>query len=301
MQAFEYARSDQAALQAAERALRELHPERATELLLADSSRAHFEVGLRTRPESGLPGCQVPTPGDCPAVARAQTLVFETSERFDACPYLQDRSTGTVSAICVPVSIGGTAEGVLHSTGPAGEQLDPACRHAIDFIAAKAGDRIGVLRAFDRSETQAATDPLTGLANRRSFENRVSGLLQNGTKVTIAFGDLDHFKQVNDNHGHDAGDRALRSFAHTFRSVVRPGDLIARWGGEEFVAAFPTTTGHEVAAIIRRLRDQLAGVIAKVSSHRSRSASVSPTTTTPTSRRSSSLPISTPHGQTRRP
>jgi Diguanylate cyclase, GGDEF domain len=62
---------------------------------------------------------------------------------------------------------------------------------------------------------QVATDPLTGLLNRRTLENRVDELLQRGEAFAIAMGDLDHFKFLNDTHGHEAGDRALRLFART--------------------------------------------------------------------------------------
>jgi diguanylate cyclase (GGDEF)-like protein len=262
-QAMDYARTDTDALDAAQRALAELYPGRPTELLLADSSKAHFEVALRTPGHEGHPGCPVPNPAECPAVARGQTLVFTSSERFDACPHLHDRPSGPVSAACVPVSIGGAAEGVLHSTGVDGERPDQDTRRTLELIAGRTGDRIGVLRAFNRSEVQAATDQLTGLANRRSFENKVSAMLRTGVPVAIAFGDLDHFKQLNDAHGHDAGDRALRTFARTFRDVIRPGDLIARWGGEEFVAAFPNTDKAKAADVLTRVQSKLAAVVAQ--------------------------------------
>jgi diguanylate cyclase (GGDEF)-like protein len=118
-----------------------------------------------------------------------------------------------------------------------------------------------VLRAFSRSEAQAATDPLTGLANRRSFEDAIGGLLRRGNTVTVAFGDIDHFKALNDAHGHDVGDRALRTFSRAFRDSVRPGDMIARWGGEEFVAAFPDTPADAVTPILERMQRSLATLV----------------------------------------
>ncbi|HEU5148855.1 MAG TPA: GGDEF domain-containing protein [Iamia sp.] len=260
--AFDQARTEPAALRVAERALGELEPDRPTELLLADSSRAHVEVRLRTHREEGLPGCGVPSPADCPAASRGQTMVFETSDHFDACPHLDGRPDGPLSAVCVPVSIGGSAEGVLHSTGPDGQVADPETLHRLRTVAARTGDRVGVLRAFSRSEVQASTDPLTGLLNRRSFEDQVHHLMGHGRLVAVCFGDLDHFKAINDTHGHDTGDRALRTFAQTFRTAVRPSDLVARWGGEEFVAAFPDTDAATAEEILGRLQVQLAPAIA---------------------------------------
>ena len=66
-----------------------------------------------------------------------------------------------------------------------------------------------MLRAFEKSETQARTDPLTGLWNRRSLENRINELNREGTPYALAYGDLDNFKKLNDTHGHESGDQAL--------------------------------------------------------------------------------------------
>ena len=70
-----------------------------------------------------------------------------------------------------------------------------------------------MLRVMEAVHLQAATDPLTGLLNRRSFENHAQGMIRRNVPFALAMGDLDHFKKLNDTHGHDAGDRALRSFS----------------------------------------------------------------------------------------
>jgi GGDEF domain-containing protein/tetratricopeptide (TPR) repeat protein len=89
------------------------------------------------------------------------------------------------------------------------------------------------------------TDPLTGLRNRR-FINEHEGAYvgdhaRTGRSLTVAIIDLDHFKFINDTHGHSAGDEVLISFASLARGVLRHGDVIARWGGEEFIVIFPNT------------------------------------------------------------
>lgn len=86
-------------------------------------------------------------------------------------------------------------------------------------------------RTEDLSQ-QAGTDPLTGLANRRTLQRELDGM--SGGDVVVVL-DVDHFKQVNDSRGHDAGDRVLIDLAATLTAVVRGGDLVARLGGEEFV------------------------------------------------------------------
>ena len=95
-----------------------------------------------------------------------------------------------------------------------------------------------MLRAFSKSEVQAHTDPLTGLMNRRSLEVQVRALTEEDRPYIVAYGDLDHFKQLNDVYGHDAGDRALRLFARVAHSL-RP-NTSARYGGEEFVVGSRT-------------------------------------------------------------
>ena len=127
----------------------------------------------------------------------------------------------------------------------------------LEALATQAGARLGMLRVMEATHLQAATDPLTGLLNRRSFENKVQDLLRRREPFTLAMGDLDHFKVLNDTHGHDAGDRALRLFSRTMREAVRTGDLVSRYGGEEFVIAFPGLSVEAAARALGRIQEQL--------------------------------------------
>jgi diguanylate cyclase (GGDEF)-like protein len=108
------------------------------------------------------------------------------------------------------------------------------------------------------TELQATTDGLTGLLNRRSLDARARAMMIEGQQFSIAMGDLDNFKDLNDTFGHEAGDRALRIFARSLKRHLRPDDIPARYGGEEFVVLLPDTSITEATRALERLRDKLA-------------------------------------------
>jgi diguanylate cyclase (GGDEF)-like protein len=203
-------------------------------------------------------GCPVGTPRDCPAITRGQTQHFTDSDALDACPQLVDRPDGACSATCVPLSIGGKSIGVLHVIDAPRRSIDAETGTRLELISRKAGDRIGMLRAFNRSETEARSDQLTGLLNRRSLEDEVRRVVESGEPYAVAYGDLDHFKQLNDVYGHDTGDRALRLFSRVLRDSVRPRDIPARYGGEEFVVVLPDCTLTNATQVLERVRENLA-------------------------------------------
>ena len=105
---------------------------------------------------------------------------------------------------------------------------------------------------------QAGTDHLTGLLNRNGFQTaalRERALAdRTGSPLTLAVLDLDGFKQINDREGHAAGDRLLAGLGRDWRARVRPGDILARHGGDEFVLLLPSTTPIGAEAVLERLR-----------------------------------------------
>jgi diguanylate cyclase (GGDEF)-like protein/PAS domain S-box-containing protein len=110
----------------------------------------------------------------------------------------------------------------------------------------------------------ALTDPLTGLHNRRGLEGRAEALhfRPGGVPVTQVWimVDIDHFKRVNDTHGHEAGDEVLKAVAEALRSTARGADLVARFGGEEFVLVLPDTSAELAVRIAERLRLAIEGL-----------------------------------------
>ncbi len=106
---------------------------------------------------------------------------------------------------------------------------------------------------------QANTDPMTGVLNRRAFQDRIDQFRANtpDRPGALALFDLDHFKRVNDGHGHDAGDAALLHFADVLRASVRVEDVIGRLGGEEFAVLFPGLSTTAAMVACERVRSSL--------------------------------------------
>ncbi len=107
------------------------------------------------------------------------------------------------------------------------------------------------VRLARRHKRDAETDALTGLFNRRAFFSRAQGL---HASVVVAVFDIDHFKQVNDVHGHQMGDAVLQTFAGILTETVREGDLAARFGGEEFAVLLPDTSMKAALIVAERVR-----------------------------------------------
>lgn len=134
------------------------------------------------------------------------------------------------------------------------ERIDERTRVLEEINAALARER-----EFYAEESRR--DSLTGLYNRAYVDRFLAKLLHSGadlpSQLCVAMIDLDHFKQVNDEHGHLAGDEALRRVARTLQENLRGSEVVGRYGGEEFIIIFPGTTIDQAAAIAERIRAAL--------------------------------------------
>ena len=110
-------------------------------------------------------------------------------------------------------------------------------------------------------QRQATTDPLTGLFNRRQYEmlfrRERERCARQGGSMVLGIADLDHFKQINDTHGHDLGDQALQHVAQIFTRALRHSDVVGRFGGEEFILLLPDTQMEQASVVVERLREEL--------------------------------------------
>ncbi len=167
---------------------------------------------------------------------------------------------------CIPMTIGGGTVGVVQFIVPT--HSTPAQRNLYERHVFKAEqyikESLPVLEAKRLMQTlrdSSLTDPLTGLHNRRflqdSVENLCAGVKRRGKLIGLLMCDLDYFKQVNDIHGHAAGDKILQQTAHAIRSAVRDADLVIRFGGEEFLIVLIDIKEEESLLIAEKVRDQV--------------------------------------------
>lgn len=125
--------------------------------------------------------------------------------------------------------------------------------------------RTSAMNALEKSEEKfrylAEHDPLTGVLNRRSFfaraEKCMSDLVILKAPSSVAIMDVDHFKNFNDTHGHQNGDKALKHIVGIASSMLRPDDVIGRFGGEEFVFLFASTTKEQAVSVAERIRKRI--------------------------------------------
>jgi len=165
----------------------------------------------------------------------------------------------------------GSLEIALDARTATGDLLIPRLREIVlvmgllstALIVATGMFSTALARLGERQRLEARRDSLTGSFNRRVFDEHFAREAERsrrlGMQLAVLFVDLDHFKRINDSHGHATGDLVLQAAARCFESALRETDLLFRWGGEEFVVLMPHTSGPEIAPVAERLRAALAG------------------------------------------
>ncbi|MEA2480950.1 MAG: hypothetical protein QOJ07_2872 [Thermoleophilaceae bacterium] len=166
---------------------------------------------------------------------------------------------GVRSCLYQPVLRDGRSVGVLMvAWDRAAARLSPRLAGVIALLAAEAAVAIERADLLARLEAIARTDDLTGLANRRAWDELLPTELARARRdeapLCVAMLDLDRFKAFNDQHGHQAGDRLLKAAAGVWRGSLRATDALARYGGEEFAVVLPRCDVESAVALIDRLR-----------------------------------------------
>jgi diguanylate cyclase (GGDEF)-like protein len=166
----------------------------------------------------------------------------------------------------VPLAVDGEVEEVLvleHGRQSSGG-LKRSTVTTIERFAAHGALALRNAKLHSELVAMARTDGLTGLANRIAFDQALVGelerLARNGGSLALVLCDVDHFKKINDEFGHQVGDSVLTEAARTLREVCRTYDLVARYGGEEFAIVMPLTTTATATDVAERLRAAVAAI-----------------------------------------
>jgi diguanylate cyclase (GGDEF)-like protein len=167
-------------------------------------------------------------------------------------------------AYCIPFNIGRKVQAVAHMLLPAGEIWTEERRQVAQTYVNTAHSALTSLYLLNEAEKQSMTDGLTGLFNRRSMDQllqrEVALAERYNHPMSLVMIDLDHFKEVNDTHGHAAGDHMLKAFADCVRITLRKTDLAFRYGGDEFVIALPQTPLFQAQQVVQKLRQAFLSV-----------------------------------------
>jgi diguanylate cyclase (GGDEF)-like protein len=171
--------------------------------------------------------------------------------------YLAPRP-GVVGEICVPIYCGDALTGVLNVEGDATRPLDEHDLALLQAFAGHAGTLLNNAQLYQQMRERATHDPITGLANRRAFQEQLHAELRRAERyqhpLALLIIDVDRFKDVNDQFGHPAGDAVLREIGARLRAELRESDLLARYAGDEFAALLPESTHDQALETAERLR-----------------------------------------------
>jgi diguanylate cyclase (GGDEF)-like protein/PAS domain S-box-containing protein len=246
-------------------------------ILLRDPSRpgyarlAYIQLGADVPPEEALTIRQVATSAPIAPDAPMMSLrVLATGEAcFNVAPLPLDSGkdvmTLSMHAMAyLPLCLDGMPFGVL-TVGYAPHQLatwETPDQTLLQAVADEIATALHRARLFAEAQQLAYTDPLTGLRNHRAMQQALHAALAQAeplrVPVSVIMLDVDHFRQFNETHGHDVGDRALQIVAQAIQGSVRTQDIAARYGGEEFCVILPGAEPDEAGGVAERVRAAIA-------------------------------------------
>jgi len=195
---------------------------------------------------------------ECWALRRGALHVAGNPDQDLVCGHVR---RGAGAHVCAPLLAHGDTIGLLHLEDAHWRSMAQPPRH-LPLAVEQISLAIANLRLRERLFVQSTRDALTGLFNRRYFvetlSRELSRALREGTALSVALIDVDRFKQVNDTHGHDAGDRVLRELATLLLERSRACDVAARYGGEEFALLLPGAARADAHRIVDRVREAVS-------------------------------------------
>jgi len=198
------------------------------------------------------------------AYALIVTAIWHPSASVEPCPPISSAELSSQRLIVLGAASMMAPAVILLTAGVDVEVVRVAAICSILLFLLVMHRMAGLMRKTNRQahelEKLSRTDPLTGAANRRhlgdELEREMSRAQRSGSPLTLAFMDLDYFKRFNDTYGHAAGDILLNELVGAWRPILRPADLLARIGGEEFVVLLPDTNIDEARQVVERMRQR---------------------------------------------
>ena len=216
---------------------------------------------------------QVFMPLSCWAIRRGRQHLVDEQHPGLLCGHITGPDTNRY--LCVPLMVNGEAIGILHLCNIASDEPDRLemdsksyTEHKtqlITMIAEHIALAIANLQLRDTLRQQSIRDALTGLFNRRYMEETLERELQRSqrenTSISLIMFDIDHFKRFNDQAGHDAGDALLRELGVYLRKDTRGGDIVCRYGGEEFLAVLPGASAEDAMQRAEQMRKDVSELL----------------------------------------
>jgi diguanylate cyclase (GGDEF)-like protein len=206
------------------------------------------------------PGTRFPTADSPIGRIRSDGRPLRIDDVDTTCPHLRStlRDNGLRALAATPVHVRGRLWGVLCVAAAAANSLPEGTDPRLAEFAELIGMAVANTEEVARLSADAMTDPLTGLANHRAFQERLRAELARAERhersVTVALVDIDNFKNVNDTGGHGIGDEVLRAVAGHLRAHLRVEDVLARMGGDEFAILLPESRAEAATAVLDRAR-----------------------------------------------
>jgi len=180
-------------------------------------------------------------------------------------PAQQSNRSPMESGMIVPLVVGARVVGTLACWSRNLKAFNDEDQRILEMMASQVATAIAAADATESSERRAHQDALTSLPNRRQLDVDLAGVLSEladqRREAVVAMLDIDYFKRLNDEHGHQVGDIALQRIASVLRNSVRDNDHVYRFGGEEFVVVFTDTTISEAMPLAQRLRSAVSAVV----------------------------------------
>ena len=201
------------------------------------------------------PGSKTYAPEECWALRKGKFHL--ANDKYTTLPCSHMAATGTDQTLCIPLIAHGNTIGMMHLYLGPNKDIEEKTQKLAFTVAEHLGLALANLNLQEKLREQAISDPLTGLYNRRYYEETINQELMRSNRhkqeMSLLMLDLDHFKRFNDNYGHDAGDYVLKTIGSLLLSTMRGEDTICRLGGEELAIILPNTSAEAAIKVANSL------------------------------------------------